>query len=71
MKEIELTARAIAAASAARYAGFFETAEALMEIARHSDGRQLRTKYGTYEKDLMAWCCERAAMLQVPVVKVL
>lgn len=35
--EGELKARALAAASAARFAGFFETSKALIEIAKQCD----------------------------------
>ena len=60
MKEVDLRARALAAASTARFAGFFETAEALMAIAGESVCGRDRCIDGRQDEDTMAWCLHRA-----------
>lgn len=60
MNEVELRVRALAAASAARFAGLLETAEALMAVAGESESGYDPFIYGRQDEDTMAWCCERA-----------
>jgi hypothetical protein len=59
MNSVELRLRALAAASAARFAGFLETAEALMAIAGESGGGRDALMVDLQHKDAIAWCSER------------
>lgn len=54
-----LRARALAAASAARFAGFFETSEALVKIANHCDCRLDLRDHPAYGQDTVSWCLEK------------
>ena len=71
MKEVELRARALAAASAARFAGFFETAEALIAIADHSARVREPENYGFSEKDSAGWFRERTSRDRTTLVRLL
>jgi hypothetical protein len=53
-----LRARALAAASAARFAGFFETAEALVKMANRCDCRIHLQDHPAYGHDTVSWCLE-------------